>query len=62
MNLVPYQHSLIGKPQREVMCFRCNTWSPEITTYVDLDGIPFKSYYCNACVGQLMNYGVIVSK
>jgi hypothetical protein len=36
-----------------VLCVCCNKWEPESKCYADLDGEPFKAFYCEKCGDEL---------
>lgn len=55
MNLQPLKH--YSTPPWKVLCIRCNEWEPEDKCYADLDGEPFKDFYCKACHDEIVNQG-----
>jgi hypothetical protein len=44
-------------PPWNVLCVRCDKWEPENKCYADLEGEPFKAFYCEACHDELTKNG-----
>lgn len=38
---------------QRVLCSQCGKWSPDRDTYADIEGEPFKAYWCSACIVAL---------
>lgn len=36
--------------ENSLYCCKCKTYSPSRSTFADLEGTPFQSYYCDLCV------------
>lgn len=32
-----------------LLCVECNNWHPVPDVWADLNGAPFRAYYCNPC-------------
>lgn len=41
-------------PPWRVLCIRCEEWESEDKCYADLDGEPFKAFYCETCYDEIM--------
>lgn len=38
-----------------LICCRCDAWIPCASTLVDLDGKPFRAYYCAPCANTIQD-------
>ena len=45
-----------------VSCYRCGARSLLKETYADLDGEPFRAYYCSDCAGTMPNVQIEENK
>ena len=52
MNLQPVAYPPHRAADR-LQCLKCAHWVPVSDTVADLDGAPFKAYYCPACAAEL---------